>query len=330
MNINRVLLLGGSGFVGTSVAEHLTRAGYFVTVPTRRFDRAKHLTVMPTLEVVTTNVFDTASLDALVKQHDAVINLVGTLHDNFTAVHEAFPRLVAEACARHNVARLIHMSALGANNTAADDRPSHYLCSRSRGEVAVQLVCKAHPGVHVTMFRPSVVFGEHDKFLNLFAGLVRLFPALPLGSADAQFQPVWVEDVARAIVTSIPRAETHGHTYPLVGPHVYTLRELVKYVANVLGKRRLIFGLGAGLSLLQATVFEFLPGKLITRDNVRSMREPNTSDVRFPAFAEHPAAMESIVPAYLGVDTGTGRGRYATLRNRAGRAGQQYDIFKSS
>jgi uncharacterized protein YbjT (DUF2867 family) len=318
MKLNRVLLLGGTGFVGSSVAEHLTREGYFVTAPTRHFDRAKHLTVIPTLEVVVANVFDVATLDALVKQHDVVINLIGTLHGNFTLVHETFPRLVAEACARHNVSRLIHMSALGADEKAPDDRPSNYLCSRSRGEAAVHTVCKAHPGLHVTMFRPSVIFGEHDKFLNLFANLVSVFPVLPLGSANAQFQPVWVEDVARALVTSISHGETFGHTYPLVGPHVYTLRELVKFVAATIGKRRLIVGLGPTLSILQATVFEFLPGKLITRDNVRSMREPNISDTRFPAFAEHPAAMESVVINYMSI--GAGRARYPLLRDRAGRA----------
>ncbi len=318
MKLNRVLLLGGTGFVGGSVAEHLTRAGYFVTVPTRHFDRAKHLTVIPTLEVVTANVFDAATLDALVKQHDVVINLIGTLHGDFTLVHEAFPRLVAETCARNNISRLIHMSALGADGRVPDDRPSNYLRSRSRGEAAVHTVCKTHPGLHVTMFRPSVIFGEHDKFLNLFANLVRIFPILPLGSANAQFQPVWVEDVARALVTSIAHGETFGHTYPLVGPQVYTLRELVKFVATTLGKHRLIIGLGPTLSMLQAAVFEFLPGKLITRDNVRSMREPNISDSRFPAFAEHPAAMESVVVNYLSI--GAGRARYSLLRDRAGRA----------
>lgn len=328
MKIERVLILGGSGFIGSSVAEYLTREGYFVTVPTRRFDRAKHLSVMPTLDVVEANVFDAVTLEALIKRHDAVINLVGILNGDFEAVHVAFPKLVAEICARNGVARLIHMSALTADAKDPDSLPSEYLRSRGRGEAAVWAVAKLQPNLHVTMFRPSIVFGEHDKFLNLFAKLVKLFPVLPLGSANAQFQPVWVEDVAHAIVASLKRGEAFGHTYALVGPAVYTLRELIEFVAKCVGKRPLIIGLGAGLSMLQGAVFGLLPGKLITPDNVRSMSVPNTSTERFPSFANHPAALEAVVPSYLGhgAGQGTGRGRYQALRNRAGRSIDPLDV----
>jgi uncharacterized protein YbjT (DUF2867 family) len=336
MKIERVLILGGSGFIGSSVAEFLTREGYFVTVPTRRFDRAKHLSVMPTLEVIEANVFDPATLEALIKRHDAVINLVGILNGDFEAVHVAFPKMVAEICARNGVARFIHVSALTADAKSPDSLPSEYLRSRGRGEAAVWTVAgaataaaattKQQPNLNVTVFRPSIVFGEHDKFLNLFAKLVKLFPILPLGSANAQFQPVWVEDVAHAIVASLKRSEAFGQTYALAGPAVYTLRELIEFVAKCLGKRPLIIGLGAGLSMLQGAVFGLLPGKLITPDNVRSMSVPNTSAERFPSFANHPAALEAVVPTYLGHGSGqgtvqgAGRSRYQALRNRAGRS----------
>ena len=315
MIINKVLLIGGSGFIGTPVAEQLSAQEIFVTVPTRRRERGKHLLLLPTIDVVEADIFNAVELQDLVRNHDAVVNLTGILHGDFERVHVTFPKMVADACVKTRVNRLINMSALNADVNG----PSDYLRSRGRGEAAVWAVATAHPALNVTMFRPSVVFGERDKFLNMFAGLVKIFPVIPLGSADAQFQPVWVEDVARAIVTSINHAETKNQTYPLVGPKVYTLRELLKFVAAVTAKRRLIVGLGSALSMLQAGVFGMLPGKLITPDNVRSMSLPNTSDQPFPALFGHAAAMESVVPVYLAGEGAGTRGRYRQFRDAAGR-----------
>ena len=314
MKINKILLLGGSGFIGASVAEQLSKQDIFVTVPTRRSERCKHLFLLPMVDVVEADIFDRAQLEALLCQHDAVINLTGILHGDFERVHVALPRLVAEACAKTGVTRFINMSALNADI----DGPSDYLRSRGRGEAAVWNVCKENPSLNVTMFRPSVVFGRNDKFLNMFAGLVKIFPLIPLGSPNAKFQPVWVEDVARAIVTSIALAETNGKTYPLVGPRVYTLRELLDFVVIATSKRRLVVGLGSGLSRLQASVFGMLPGKLITPDNVRSMSVASTSDAPFPPIFGHAATMEGVVTAYLGGENG-GRARYQQFRDAAGR-----------
>ena len=315
MNINKVLLLGGSGFVGTSVAEQLAARGIFVTVPTRRLNRANHLLLLPTVDVVEADIFDAVELDALVREHDAVINLVGILHGDFERTHVAFPKVVAESCAKAGVARLIHMSALNADVNG----PSEYLRSRGRGEAAVWAVGKANPALNVTMFRPSVVFGERDQFINLFASLTKFFWVIPLGSAAAKFQPVWVEDVARAIVTSLDLVETKNQTYPLAGPQVYTLRQLVDFVVTVTARRRLVLGLGPALSMLQARVVGMLPGKLITPDNVHSMSVPSISDQPFPAIFGRAAAIEGVVPAYLGLETAGGRTRYQQFRNAAGR-----------
>ena len=314
MKINKILLLGGSGFIGASVAEQLSKQDIFVTVPTRRNERCKHLFLLPMVDVVEADIFDGAQLEELVRRHEVVINLTGILHGDFERMHVTLPRLVAEACAKTGVTRFINMSALNADV----EGPSDYLRSRGRGEVAVWKVCKENPSLNVTMFRPSVVFGRHDKFLNMFAGLVKIFPLIPLGSPNAKFQPVWVEDVARAIVTSIAVTETKGKIYPLVGPRVYTLRELLDFVVTVTSKRRLIVGLGPGLSKLQASVFGMLPGKLITPDNVRSMSVASISDVPFPAIFGRAAAMEDVVTAYLGGDKG-GRARYQQFRDAAGR-----------
>ncbi|MFM7293298.1 MAG: complex I NDUFA9 subunit family protein [Burkholderiales bacterium] len=305
--MKRILLLGGSGLIGSAIAETLTKRGEFVTVPTRDRERAKHLLLLPTCEVLSANIRDPDTLDKLVRHHDVVINLVGILHGDFESVHVAFPALVAECCARHRVQRLVHMSAIGADVGG----PSQYLRSRGRGEAVVAEIAK-RTGLAVTVFRPSVVYGEHDKFLNMFMKLVKLFPVIPLGSPEATFQVVWVQDVARAVTMAIDMPETVGKTYPLVGPKVYSLRQLIEFVVLISGKKRLVIGLGARLSALQATVFEFLPGRIMTRDNVASMQTPNTSSEPFPAIFGRPAAMEDTVYAYLHADGG--RGRYQHFR----------------
>lgn len=318
MKITKVLLVGGSGFIGAAVAEQLASRGIAVTVPTRLEDRAKRLLVLPTVEVVEADVHDADRLAELVCDKDAVINLVGILHGDFEREHVTLPRQIAEACASTGTTRLIQMSALNASVTG----PSEYLQSRDRGEGAVMEVASRHPELNVTLFRPSVVFGEHDRFLNMFATLIKFSPVIPLGSPDARFQPVWVEDVARAVVQSLAMGETFGHTYALVGPRVYTLRELLELVMRVTGQHRPILGLGAGLSALQAAVFERLPGKLITRDNLRSMSIPNTSGEPFPALFGEAHSMEGIIPGYLqnnALDI-AGRARYDRFRYRAGRS----------
>ena len=312
MQIKKILILGGAGFIGSALAETLTKRGHPVTIPTRQRESAKHLLMLPTCDVIQANVRDLATLNELVKSHDVVVNLIGILHGDFEAVHVQFPRMVADACVRQGVKRLVHMSALNADKNG----PSEYLKSRGRGEEAVTNVAEKS-GLGVTIFRPSVVFGEHDKFLNMFAKLVAIFPIMPLGSPNATFQVVWVEDVARALALAIDMPDTIGGTYPLVGPEVYTLRELIDFVIRETGATCKVVGLGSTLSMIQASVFGMLPGKLITRDNLASMSLPNTSPTPFPAIFGQPSAMPAVVRAYL--NTNVGRGRYARFRDRAGR-----------
>lgn len=316
MKSPRVLLLGGTGFIGTAVAEHLAQCGSDITVPSRQPTRGQHLLVLPTCEVVAADIHDAATLDRLVAGKDVVINLIGTLHGDFQRIHVEFPRQVAMACLAHHVARLIHMSALGASESA----PSQYLRSRASGESVVQQLAREKPAPQVTIFRPSVVFGEHDKFINMFARLAKIFPIIPLGSADATFQPVWVEDVARAIVTSLDRPETVGKTYSLVGPRTYTLRELVKFAAAIHRKRPWILGLGPMLSMLQARILQYLPGKLITPDNVLSMRVPNTSEVPFPAIFGLPHSLETVFFANSSLSAMRHQTRHQIHRQHAGRS----------
>jgi NADH dehydrogenase len=199
------------------------------------------------------------------------------------------------------------MSALNADPHG----PSEYL--RTKGE-AEKLVRDS--GLAATIFRPSVVFGPEDRFLNLFARLLRAFPVLPLGRSRARFQPVYVEDVATAFVTSLADPRATGRAYDLCGPEVYTLRELVEYVGRITGRPRPVLELGDGLSFLQAAAMELMPFKLLTRDNYYSMKVDSVCDAVFP-FGIKPAALEAVAPRWLA--HASPRRRYSRLRDRAGR-----------
>ncbi len=301
MRHESILLIGGSGFIGSRIAARLVADGRRVIVPTRRLARAGHLSVLPTLQIVEADVFDERALDRLLPQVDAVINLVGVLHSRpgypwgpaFDHAHVALPRLLAQACARHHVARVLHMSALG----ASADGPSMYLRSKAAGE---KLLLEA-PGLQVTAFRPSVVFGPGDSFLNLFAKLQALSPVMPLGGADAKFQPVYVGDVARAFADALDDPASIGKVYELVGPHTYTLRELVRLAGVYSGHARPVIPLSASVARLQALLLEWMPGgPLMSRDNLDSMKADNVASGQHPAPPHWtPTPLEAVAPDYL-------------------------------
>ena len=313
----KICVVGGSGFIGRHIVRMLAEQGHTVLVPTRDRERAKHLITLPTVDVVEAGVGDSAVLARLLAGCDAVINLVGILHSrpgmpygrDFASAHVELPQKLAAACLASGVPQFVQMSAL----CAADDAPSEYLRSKAAGEAAV---LAAKDRLAVTVFRPSVVFGPEDGFLNLFATLLRLFPVMPLGSPNARFQPVYVGDVARAFVTALADRSSRGKTYDLVGPRVYTLRELVAYTGRVIGCERPIIGLGKVLSGAQAFVMGLVPGSPLTLDNVRSMERDSVSAAALP-FGIAPTALEAVAPSYLaGV---LPRSRFNFFRIRAGR-----------
>ena len=203
------------------------------------------------------------------------------------------------------------MSALA----AAPDAPSAYLRSKAEAEKRVLAFRQAGHG-ETTIFRPSVIFGHGDSFISLFAQLIKALPVVVLACPNARFQPIHVEDVARAFVDSLDQAHTFGQSFDLCGPKIYTLRELITLIAALLGKRRPIIGLSDRLSYLQAWLMEWLPVKLMTRDNYYSMQVDSVCNCEFP-FDFQPSTLESVVPDYL---TGASpRSKYALFRNRAGR-----------
>jgi uncharacterized protein YbjT (DUF2867 family) len=304
-----ILVVGGTGFVGRHLVAALAARGANVAVPTRRRDRAKHLILLPTVEVIEADVGDAKTLARLAAGRDAVVNLAGILHGpGFKRAHVELAQGVVNACHTAGVQRLLHMSALGADPAG----PSEYLRTKGVGEQAVL----AADDLQVSVFRPSVIFGPEDRFLNLFAQLAGLFPVLALASPEARFQPVYVGDVVKAMLVALDSPEAIGKRYDLCGPRECTLRELVEFVCAVTGRRRLIVGLPDGLAWLQARTMELLPVKLLTRDNLQSMKVPSVCDCAFP-FGIQPAALEALAPAWL-APSGP-RERYPQLRWRARR-----------
>ncbi|WP_287366272.1 complex I NDUFA9 subunit family protein [Thauera sp.] len=318
MQVKRVVLVGGSGFVGRAIANRLAAAGVSVRVPTRRRSRASHILLLPNVEVVEADVHDPDTLARLFAGADAVVSLVGVLHSrsgepygpDFARAHVELPKKIVAACRGAGVKRLVHVSALGASG----DGPSEYQRSKAAGEAAIR---STGADLDWVILRPSVIFGRDDRFLNMFADLAAVFPVLPLAGASTRFQPVHVEDVAEVVWRSLTSPEAAGQTYELAGPAVYTLRQLVEYVSDLVGKPRPVIALPEGLAMLQARLMELAPQPLMSRDNVRSMRVDNVATGDPLPFGLVPTAVEAVVPTWLGTEAM--RAHYYPFRRHARR-----------
>jgi uncharacterized protein YbjT (DUF2867 family) len=321
--MKNVLVLGGTGFVGREVCEQLHRLGWHATVPTRRARNASAVQHLPRVTVREADVHDEAQLTALLRGHDAVVNLVAILHGSeaaFERTHVALPAKLARACAASGVRQVVHISALG----VALDGPSRYQRSKARGEAVLRQAAQDSQ-LSVSLLRPSVIFGADDQFLNLFAQLQAVFPVVPLAGARARFQPVWVVDVARAVVACLQDEHRPSggevRMFECAGPQIFTLAELVRLAGRYGSQERPVFALPMALGRLQALLMELLPGQpLMSRDNLDAMRSDNVASGQHPglsALGILPAALEPVAASYLGQQGG--RSRLLALRRGAGR-----------
>ncbi len=305
MSSRRVTLLGGSGFVGSQLTYRLAQDYDEVVVLTRRAQRVRTLRTLPNVHVLEVNVHDAAALNDAVAGSNAVINLIGILNEgsnksesSFDSAHAGLTEKVLSACAATGVTRYLHMSALNAD---AENGSSEYLRTKGRAE---ELLKSSTAGVSWTIFQPSVIFGEHDAFFNMFAGLLRAVPVFPLAVPDARMAPVFVGDVCKVMIDSIDDPSAVGATIKLCGPRDYTLRELVQYTADTAGLSRIIIGLPDWAARLQARAMEFVPGKPFSRDNYLSLQTPSVCGDECP---RQPTSLDAVVPRYIGAKDWAGR-----------------------
>ena len=293
----RIVLLGATGFVGHRLLPELSAAGHSCTVLSRYLMGCRELTVIPGVEVRQSNIHDDEQLKTHFREADAVINMVGILNESgrkgtgFNRAHVELVEKIIAACRASGLRRLIHVSALNAGKGS-----SHYLLSKGRAEELI----RAADDLDSTIVQPSVIFGDGDSFINRFAGLLKLTPVLPLACPEVKMQPVWVGDVAAAMTLALQDPETFGQTLIMVGPEIYSLRELVEFAATASGLKRKIIGLPDGLSRLQGRLMDFVPGKPFSSDNYRSLQVDSTSvENSLWRFGIGPHSLESIVPGYL-------------------------------
>jgi NADH dehydrogenase len=296
--MKKILILGGTGFVGRHLCEKLAEGDYRTTVLTRRRSNARHLQMLPMVDVLEGSAHDVATLTPLLAEHDAVVNLVAILHGSEAAFDKAHVQLLmalAKACTAAGQRRIVHVSSLGADLQA----PSMYQRSKARGEAVLHSA-----GLDISVLRPSVIFGAEDKFLNTFASLQKLFPFIPLAGSTARFQPVWVEDVATALVKCLEDKSTIGQTYEACGPEVFTLKQLVQLAGQYSGHEKPVIGLPDALARIQASLMELAPGEpIMSRDNLDAMKVDNISGGTLPglqALGITPSALSAVVPFYLG------------------------------
>ena len=291
----RIVLIGASGYFGGHLLRALTADAHQCTVLTRSIKRRACVGMTPGVTLVQADVHDPAVLAEQFAGADAVVSMAGILNEGggngFHKIHVELVKAIVEACREAGVTRLLHISALNAGKGS-----SHYLQSKGEAEALLH----AAEGLNVSIFQPSVIFGHGDAFFNKFAEMLALMPALPLACPNSLLQPVFAGDVAAVMAASLDDPMTWGKTYELAGPKSYTLKQLVKFTAATIGKRRLVIGLPRPLSAMMAMAMNLVPGKPMSWDNYKSLQTDNVSGRNdFAYFHIDPKAIDLVVPDYL-------------------------------
>ncbi|WBV42239.1 complex I NDUFA9 subunit family protein [Pseudoroseomonas cervicalis] len=294
------VLFGGTGFIGRHLVPRLARLDYQLRIVTRNPEAVRPLATQGQLgqvEPVSLRLSDEAAMARLFQGADLVVNLIGILAEkrkgDFQRLQGELPGRIGRAAAAAGVGRVVQISAIGADASS----PSEYARSKAAGEAALRA---AFP--RATLLRPSIVFGPEDQFFNRFAGMAQILPVMPVVCGATRFQPVFVGDVAAAIIAAATRPEAPGQTYELGGPRVASFRELMGYVLEVTGRPKRLVPLPDGLVRLQARLGEMLPNPPLTRDQLAQLRRDNVVSAEAKTLADlgvAPTAMEAVVPGYL-------------------------------
>ncbi len=298
MDRRLVTIFGGSGFIGRQLVQQLAERDWIIRVGVRDPEAAMFLKILGDpgqIVPIAADVTDRATVEAAVRDADAVVNLVGILYERgrrtFQRIHADGARTVAEAAQAAGADRLVQMSAIGASL----DSPALYARTKAAGESAARAAF-----AEASVVRPSVVFGPDDDFFNRFAKLSQFLPVLPV--FNTSFQPVYVRDVAEAIVKVLDDPRTAGNTYQLGGPRVISFREVMELVLTHTGRKRLLIPLPLSIASMEALFLEMLPVPPLTRDQVKLLGTPNVVPAGALTFRElgiEPTAVEAILPAYL-------------------------------
>lgn len=304
LNGQLVTVFGGTGFLGRYIVRELARKGYRVRLAVRRPDLAGHLQPMGAvgqIHAIQANLRHGWSVERAIEGADGVVNLVGILHESgkqsFEAVQAEGPALIAQACKAAGIERLVHVSAIGAD----DDSPASYARSKAAGEAAVRA------GVpQAVILRPSIVFGPEDQFFNRFAGMALFSPILPVVGPTTRFQPVYVGDVADAVALAVDGGAQAGTTYELGGPEIDSFEGLMERMLKVIERKRMIIALPMKVAELQARLFELLPNPALTVDQVKMLQRDNVVSPQalaegrtLEALGINGASMDAILPTYL-------------------------------
>ena len=292
----KICILGGTGFVGRNLINTLSKENHTITVITRDFDKNKDLAIYPNLKLIQEDVYNEKRMLEVSKSHDVLINLIGILNEKgfrgkgFYLAHSKIARIILNVCKQNRIKRILHMSALNADPGGS----SHYL--RTKGEAESFLHTYGERFADVTSFRPSVIFGTEDSFINRFSDLLKFIPfVFPLACAQTRFAPVYVGDLVNFMKDSIDDVSSFNKKIDICGPKIYTLEEIVKIVIDVKGYSTRVIPLNNALSKFQAVMMEFLPGKPFSIDNFNSCLVDSISESGLKFKTE----LESVIKQYL-------------------------------